>query len=247
MTDPTVPEPPEAAPGEATSERVRGIFSNIADSYDSFNLLSSFGIDRHWRSRAVELSRLKRGERVLDLCAGTGDLSVAYAKTGVPAEVVGTDFVPEMLAVAERKIGKVSGRVLLSFSQADAQDLPFEDRSFDVISVAFGVRNLPDRAANFREARRVLKTGGRYVILEFSRPPFPPFRWFYHAYLAFVIPVLGSMLSGGDRASFQYLNDSILRFPNQAALAAELRAAGFTAIDWKNLTFGIVAVHVATV
>jgi len=247
VTEPTAPEPREAAPGEATSERVRGIFSGIATNYDAFNLLSSFGIDRIWRRRAVGLSRLRKGERVLDLCAGTGDLSLVYAKTGLPSEVLGTDFVPEMLAVAEGKVGKVASGVPVRFSQADAQDLPFDDRSFDVVSVAFGVRNLPDRAANFREVRRVLKPGGRYVILEFSRPPFPPFRWLYHAYLRLVIPTLGSLLSGGDRASFQYLNDSILRFPNQPALAAELRAAGFDVVDWNNVSFGIVAVHVATV
>jgi len=247
MTQPLAPGGTDPAPGEATTERVRGIFSGIADSYDTFNILSSMGIDRLWRRRAVRLARLKPGDRVLDLCAGTGDLSFAIARTGVPAEVVGTDFVPEMLAVAERKLGSRGAGCPLSFSQADAQDLPFEDDTFDVATVAFGVRNLPDRSANFAEVKRVLRPGGRYVIVEFSRPPFFVFRWAYHAYLRIVIPTLGSLLSGGDRASFQYLNDSILRFPDQPHLAAELREAGFSAIDWHNLTFGIVAVHIATV
>lgn len=247
MTEPLAPEGREPAPGEATTERVHGIFSGIADSYDTFNILSSMGIDRLWRRKAVRLARLKEGERVVDLCAGTGDLSFALARTGLPSEVVGTDFVPEMLQVAERKLAKRRTGSPVSFSPADAQDLPFDDASFDVATVAFGVRNLPDRAANFAEVRRVLRPGGRYVIVEFSRPPFFLFRWGYHAYLRVVIPTLGAALSSGDRASFQYLNDSILRFPDQQSLAAELRAAGFSAIDWHNLTFGIVAVHIATV
>jgi demethylmenaquinone methyltransferase / 2-methoxy-6-polyprenyl-1,4-benzoquinol methylase len=232
------------APGQPTAERVQGIFSLIADKYDLFNILSSFGIDRSWRRAAVRAANLKTSSRVLDLCAGTGDLSLALARQGRPAEVVGTDFVPEMLAVAEQKARGFEGRTKVSFSVADAQDLPFPDSSFDVATVAFGVRNLPDRAANFAEVMRVLKPGGRYVILEFSRPSFAPWRWFYHLYLRLVIPAIGGLLTR-DRASFVYLNDSIRSFPAQAALSAELRAAGFTAISWEDRTGGVVAIHVA--
>ncbi len=232
------------AAGEPTAERVRGIFSLIADRYDLFNILSSFGIDRSWRRAAVQAANLKTSSRVLDLCAGTGDLSLALARQGRPAEVVGTDFVPEMLAVAEQKARGFRGRTKVSFSVADAQDLPFPDSSFDVATVAFGVRNLPDRSANFAEVMRVLKPGGRYVILEFSRPSFAPWRWFYHLYLRLVIPAIGGLLTR-DRASFVYLNDSIRSFPAQGALAAELRHAGFTAISWEDRTGGIVAIHVA--
>jgi demethylmenaquinone methyltransferase / 2-methoxy-6-polyprenyl-1,4-benzoquinol methylase len=232
------------APGQPTAERVQGIFSLIADKYDLFNILSSFGIDRSWRRATVRAANLKTSSRVLDLCAGTGDLSLALARQGRPAEVVGTDFVPEMLAVAEQKAHGFEGRTKVSFSVADAQDLPFPDSSFDVATVAFGVRNLPDRAANFAEVIRVLKPGGRYVILEFSRPSFAPWRWFYHLYLRLVIPTIGGLLTR-DRASFVYLNDSIRSFPAQAALSAELRAAGFTAISWEDRTGGVVAIHVA--
>lgn len=244
MTEPGDLPVDTPAPGEATTDRVAGIFGRIADSYDSFNLLSSMGIDRTWRKAAVRAAKLTTGMRVLDLCAGTGDLSIALARTGLPREVVGTDFSPEMLAVAERKVEEFQGSAI-SFSVADAQQLPFADNSFDVVTVAFGVRNLPDRMANFREVHRVLKPGGRYVILEFSRPPFGPWRGVYHFYLRNVIPTLGGMLSGGDRESFQYLNDSILRFPDQPKLASELRSAGFCAIDWANHTGGIVAIHTA--
>ncbi len=235
---------PTPSSGEPTPERVKGIFSLIARRYDVFNALSSFGIDRLWRRDAVAAARLTRTSRVLDLCAGTGDLSLALARLGRPAEVVGTDFVPEMLEIAKRKGRAYKGRTSLTFEVADAQDLPYSDASFDVVTVAFGVRNLPDRAANFAEVYRVLKPGGRYVVLEFSRPRFAPWRWFYHAYLRFVIPTIGGLLTR-DRASFVYLNDSIRAFPDQAALAAELRQTGFSAISWEDRTGGVVAIHVA--
>lgn len=245
MTEARTEDRENPAPGEATTERVRGIFGRIAGSYDTFNLFSSLGFDRLWRRAAVSAARLQPGARVLDLCAGTGDLAFALAAAGIAEEVVATDFAPEMLAVAERKAERALGSTRVSFSVADAQSLPFPDASFHVVTVAFGVRNLPDRAANFAEVHRVLRPGGRYVILEFSRPPFAVWRALYHIYLRSVIPLLGSMLSGGDRASFRYLNDSIRRFPDQPALAAELRAAGFSAIDWANRTGGIVAIHTA--
>jgi demethylmenaquinone methyltransferase/2-methoxy-6-polyprenyl-1,4-benzoquinol methylase len=149
-----------------------------------------------------------------------------------------------MLEVGREKAAAYEGETKIEFQVVDAQDLPFPDESFDVVTVAFGVRNLPDRAANFREVHRVLAPGGRYVVLEFSRPPFAVFRAFYHFYLRTVIPFLGGRLTG-DRESFQYLNDSILAFPGQVALAGELHRAGFAEVRWHNLTFGIVAVHVA--
>jgi demethylmenaquinone methyltransferase/2-methoxy-6-polyprenyl-1,4-benzoquinol methylase len=240
MPDPTAPQP-----GQPTTDRVRNIFSKIAPDYDRFNALSSMGTDKGWRKRTVALAELRRDSVVLDLAAGTGDLTMALARQARPARIVSTDFVPEMLEVAKEKAARYDGPTTIEFAIADAQDLPFDDASFDVVTIAFGVRNLPDRAANFREVVRVLKPGGRYLVLEFTRPPFPPFRAAYHAYLRTVIPALGGMVAG-DRASFEYLNESILAFPRQVALAAELHKAGFSAVSWHNLTFGIVAVHVAT-
>lgn len=238
-------QPVAPRPGEATTERVRSIFSRIAPDYDRFNALSSLGADRGWRKKTVALAGLERTSRVLDLAAGTGDLTMALARQGRPESVLSTDFVPEMLEVAKAKAARYQGPTRIEFAIADAQDLPFDDATFDVVTIAFGVRNLPDRAANFRDVFRVLKPGGRYLILEFTRPPFPPFRAAYHAYLRTVIPTLGGMVAG-DRASFEYLNESILAFPRQVALAAELHKAGFTSVSWHNLTFGIVAVHIAT-
>ncbi|TDB38704.1 MAG: bifunctional demethylmenaquinone methyltransferase/2-methoxy-6-polyprenyl-1,4-benzoquinol methylase UbiE [Actinobacteria bacterium] len=232
------------APGQPTTDRVKGIFTNIAPSYDLFNILSSFGIDRLWRRATVRLAQPNHRSVMLDLAAGTGDLTMAFARLGRPASILSTDFVPEMLEVGKKKAATYEGSTKIDFAVVDAQDLPFDDERFDIVTIAFGVRNLPDRAANFREVRRVLKPGGRYVILEFTRPPSPLIRWFYHAYLRVVIPNLGGLLTG-DKPSFQYLNDSIRAFPAQLALASELHAAGFTRVNWHNLTFGIVAVHIA--
>jgi demethylmenaquinone methyltransferase/2-methoxy-6-polyprenyl-1,4-benzoquinol methylase len=234
----------DVAPGRPTAERVRGIFSQIADKYDVFNALASMGIDRSWRRALVRAAAMTPTSRVLDLASGTGDVAFALANTGIPAEVVATDFVPEMLAVAEKKSAERPPAVPVSFSVADAQELPFEDGSFDVVTVAFGVRNFPERERNFAEVLRVLKPGGRYIILEFSRPPFAPWRGVYHVYLRQMIPLIGGVLTG-DRAGFVYLNDSIRQFPTQPALAAELKAAGFSAVSWSDMTGGIVALHTA--
>jgi demethylmenaquinone methyltransferase/2-methoxy-6-polyprenyl-1,4-benzoquinol methylase len=238
-----MPEP-DIAPGRPTSERVRGIFSKIAGRYDVFNAMASMGIDRSWRRELVRTCALTPSSRVLDLASGTGDVAFALANLGHPAEVVATDFVPEMLAVAETKAAENPPAVPVSFSVADAQELPFDDESFDVATVAFGVRNFPDRPRNFAEVLRVLKPGGRYVILEFSRPTFAPWRRVYHVYLRHAIPAIGGMLTG-DRDGFVYLNDSIRQFPTQPALAAELRQAGFQQVSWKDLSGGIVALHTA--
>jgi demethylmenaquinone methyltransferase/2-methoxy-6-polyprenyl-1,4-benzoquinol methylase len=234
----------QPTPGRPTTERVQGIFSSIADRYDVFNAMASLGIDRGWRRQLVRACALGPDSRVLDLCSGTGDVAFALAEQGRPGEVVATDFVPEMLAVAEKKAAERRLETPVLFSVADAQDLPFPDESFDVVTVAFGVRNLPERERNFTEVLRVLKPGGRYVILEFSTPGFAPWRAIYHVYLRQAIPAIGGVLTG-DRAGFVYLNDSIRQFPSQPQLAAELREAGFSAIAWKDLTGGIVALHTA--
>ncbi len=241
-----MPKDVDSQAGTPTTDRVKHIFSTIAPSYDTFNVLSSFGIDRLWRRATVRLAAPESTSAVLDLAAGTGDLTMAFARLGKPASVLSTDFVPEMLEVGKRKAAKYQGPTKIDFAVVDAQDLPFGDTTFDIATIAFGVRNLPERDRNFAEVRRVLKPGGRYVILEFSRPTLAPFRVFYHFYLKTVIPFLGGLLTR-DRASFQYLNDSIRAFPPQERLADELRAAGFANVEWHNLTFGIVAVHVASV
>lgn len=235
---------PESPSAEPSVDRSREIFSRISRRYDLVNALVSFGIDGSWRRVTVRSASPGPESRVLDLAAGTGDLTLAMARLGSPAEIVSTDLVPEMLEIARRKAKGYDGRARLSFQVADAQSLPFGDSAFDIVTVGFGVRNMPDRAANFREVRRVLRPGGRYVILEFSRPPLRLWRALYHVYLRVVVVGLGGLVSG-DRASYRYLNDTIRSFPDQASLAEELRAAGFSQVSWRDLSGGIVAVHTA--
>lgn len=242
MDEPKVTGTDNVASGLTNTERVSAIFARIAPGYDAFNAVASFGIDRLWRRVLVRMAALTPRSRVLDLAAGTGDLSLALARRGKPASVLGTDFSPEMLEVAAHKGERYEGATDLRFEVQDAQALTLADASFDVVTVAFGVRNFPDRAANFREVLRVLAPGGRYLVLEFSRPPFAPFRALYHLYLNVGIPLIGGLLTH-DRASFVYLNRSIRSFPAQQALAAELREAGFRDVSWRNLTFGVVAIH----
>jgi demethylmenaquinone methyltransferase/2-methoxy-6-polyprenyl-1,4-benzoquinol methylase len=235
-----------AEPGRPTEDKVKGIFSQIAPTYDLVNILASAGLDRGWRRRAVRLARPGVDTRVLDLAAGTGDLTMAMARIGKPAEIVATDFVPEMLEVAGPKIAAYDGPTRITSQVADAQDLhQFADDSFNVVTVGFGVRNLPDRMANFREVHRVLAPKGRYVVLEFTTPPLAPVRGIYYWYLGTVVPTLGGMVSG-DKPAYQYLNDSIRQFPDQRRLADELLEAGFASVEWHDLTQGIVAIHVAT-
>ncbi len=236
----------QLAPGQPSAERTKRIFANIAPSYSLFNTLSSFGLDHWWRHRAVRLAALTPTSEVLDLAAGTGDLTLALARQGRPRSILATDLVPEMLEVGRRQIGRYRGCTSINFAVVDAQDLPFADASFDTVTVAFGVRNMPDRAANFGEVRRVLRPGGRYVILEFSQPSLGPLRPLYEFYLNRIIPLLGHLLTR-DRASYEYLKDSILGFPSHDVLATELTAAGFVSVTWERLTFGTVSVHVAEV
>lgn len=249
MTDmmPTTPRHEEQLePGQASAERTKRIFSTIAPRYTLFNTISSFGLDRLWRRTAVRMAALTPESEVLDLAAGTADFTLAIARHGKPRSILATDLVPEMLEVGRHAVARYHGDTLIDFAVVDAQDIPYPDASFDVATVAFGVRNMPDRAANFREVRRVLRPGGRYVVLEFSQPSLGVLRPLYGFYLHRVIPLLGSLI-GHDRASYEYLSASIDAFPAHQALTDELMAAGFSSVAVRRMTFGAVAVHVATV
>ncbi|HEY5548648.1 MAG TPA: class I SAM-dependent methyltransferase [Coriobacteriia bacterium] len=237
--------PAAAEAGRPTTEKVRGVFSRIARRYDMMNSVISMGLHHRWRRRTVAEAGLTPGCVVLDVAAGTGDLALEFARTGLPAKVVVTDFVSEMLDIARVKAEGFSGPTELVFEIQDGQALTLPDGSFDVVSVSFGVRNMPDRTAGFREALRVLKPGGRYLILEFTAPSSWWFRPLFKLYTGAIVPLLGGLLAG-DRASYQYLNDSIMQFPPAGLLAAELRKAGFAQARWIPMLFGAVNLHVAT-
>lgn len=237
-------ETPQLRFGDVTDRkragRISRMFDRIAPTYDLLNHLLSANVDMRWRRHAVQRLALTGTERVLDACCGTGDLSLALLDGGA-GEVVGTDFAPAMIELAREKGG---GRI--RFEVADTTALPFHDASFDVATVAFGVRNLENLDAGLRDLRRVLKPGGRLAVLEFSRPSNPLFRTVYHTYFMIVLPMIGNLVSGGADNAYTYLPRSVLSFPGPDALAARMRSAGFAKVEWTALSMGIACLHIAT-
>jgi demethylmenaquinone methyltransferase/2-methoxy-6-polyprenyl-1,4-benzoquinol methylase len=228
---------------EAASRWVRGMFGRIAGRYDLLNHLLSFNLDKRWRARAVErvADVLERpGARVLDLCCGTGDLLLSLeARRG--SAVLGSDFCHPMLLEAQRKI---SGRGMRSpLFEADALALPLRADSLDLITVAFGFRNLANYRSGMTELARVLKPGGVLAILEFSQPGNRIFGMLYGFFSTRVLPWVGGLVSG-SREAYSYLPESIQKFPGAQELAYQLRAAGFKSVEFEPLTFGAVALHV---
>lgn len=220
------------------------MFGAIARRYDLLNHLLSLNADTGWRRRAAgELALGGRG-RILDLCGGTGDLSVAAARAEPGAFVVCCDFAHPMLALAGPKFEKMGVEGRCARIEADALRLPFASESFDGIVVGFGVRNLADLDAGFREMLRVVRPGGRLVVLEFSAPDDGVLGRAYRFYLSRILPRIGDSASGRT-GPYRYLARTIAEFPEPPALAGRLREAGFAAVGWTRLTFGIVCVHVA--
>ena len=219
--------------------RISTMFDRIAPTYDVLNHLLSGNTDVRWRKQAARQLGLTGSERVLDVCCGTGDLAVAMLDGGA-GEVVGTDFAPAMVEIAKEKAGERIG-----FQVADTTRVPFADESFDVATVGFGVRNLEDMDAGFREMHRVLKPGGRFLILEFSRPPNPVFRAVYHTYFMIVLPMIGNLVSGGADNAYTYLPRSVMAFPGPNALSDRLKRAGFSRVDVTRLSLGIACIHIA--
>jgi len=222
---------------------VNSMFGRIAHRYDLTNRILSGGIDVYWRFRLVEAVRRTQPTNILDLATGSGDVAFALAR-GLPAgrTILGMDFCAPMLVEAEEKKARVPelpSQVL--FQQGDALDLPFPEAAFDTVTMAFGFRNMADRARCLSEVRRVLRPGGTAFILEFSQP-WPVVRSLYYFHMRRLAPVLAGALTG-DRSAYEYLATSIAAFPNCAALTGEFEAAGFNPVQASTMTMGVVALH----
>lgn len=235
---------PRGVSGEQAASRwVRGMFGKIAGHYDLLNHLLSFNLDRRWRARTV--ARVAEvlewpGARVLDLCCGTGDVLLALEQRR-GASVLGSDFCHPMLVQARRKIAARSFHSPLF--EADALALPLGGSSLDLITIAFGFRNLANYEKGFAELLRVLKPGGRVAILEFSQPTNPAFAAAYGFFSGRVLPWIGGVISG-SREAYAYLPESIRKFSDAGGLAAQMRAAGFTRVEFERMTGGAVALHI---
>lgn len=210
------------------------MFDGVARGYDRTNAVLSVGNAALWRVATVRAVDPKPGERILDIAAGTGTSSVALAKTG--ADVIALDFSQGMVEEGRRRNPD------LQFVQGDAEKLPFGDAEFDAVTISFGLRNVQQPEVAIAEMLRVLKPGGRVVICEFSRPPLGVLRAGYHAYLRYVMPLIAGAASSNPEA-YRYLFDSIREWPDQTVLSQWLRTVGFTRVGYRNLSWGVVALH----
>jgi demethylmenaquinone methyltransferase/2-methoxy-6-polyprenyl-1,4-benzoquinol methylase len=225
--------------------RIRTMFGHIAPRYDLLNHLLSLNVDHWWRRRTTQLAPPDESGPILDLCTGTGDLALAYdraAQGRVP--IVGADFCPEMLRLAEAKIDRAGAAGRIRFLEADAQKLPFADGMFQLAAVAFGLRNVTDTDRGIREMIRVVRPGGRVAILEFSQPRGRLFSRLYRFYFRRILPVVGQMISRSKENAYSYLPASVLEFPDGEALAERLRHHGLTEVRYHPLTFGIATLYV---
>jgi demethylmenaquinone methyltransferase/2-methoxy-6-polyprenyl-1,4-benzoquinol methylase len=228
---------------DAKAGMVADVFHSVAARYDIMNDLMSAGIHRVWKRFTIELSGVRRGHQVLDIAGGTGDLAGKFAElVGADGQVVLADINDSMLRVGRDKLLDNGHAGNIEFVQADAQYLPFPDESFDCITIAFGLRNVTDKALALRSMLRILKPGGRLLVLEFSKPGNPLLSRAYDTYSFRVLPMMGRLVAN-DSDSYQYLAESIRMHPDQDTLKEMMEDAGFSRVEYHNMTGGIVALH----
>lgn len=226
----------------AKAGMVHGVFSRVASKYDIMNDLMSVGIHRLWKDAMMDWLAPRPGQRLLDVAGGTGDVAFRFLKRAPGATATVCDMTEPMLIEGQKRAEAEDMADRLSWVVGDAMALPFEDNSFDVYTISFGIRNVTRIPDALREAYRVLRPGGRLMVLEFSQIPNDMLQWLYDRYSFNVIPVMGQIVAN-DRDSYQYLVESIRKFPNQDTFAAMIREAGFANVKYRNLTLGIAALH----
>jgi demethylmenaquinone methyltransferase / 2-methoxy-6-polyprenyl-1,4-benzoquinol methylase len=226
--------------GTLPEPQVQAMFDRIAGVYDLMNSVMTAGLHHRWRTRAADMAGLSPGDRALDVATGTGDLAIELRRrVGPEGEVVGSDFSEAMLELARRKAPE------LRFEHGNALELPYDDDSFDAATVGFGARNFSDLPQGLREMARVVRRGGRVVILEITTPERPPLSWFFRLWFDRLVPLLGRF--AGDSDAYSYLPSSVRRFPNARGLAAAMSAVGMVDVRWLLTAGGIIAIHVGTV
>ena len=231
----------ESVDEQDKARRVRGVFDSVAPKYDVMNDLMSMGLHRAWKAYTVMVANVKEGQQVLDIAGGTGDLAMAFApKVGVSGRVVHTDINEAMLREGRNRL--IDAGVNLPTLVCDAEKLPFADASFDLVTVAFGLRNMTHKDVALSEMNRVLKAGGKLLVLEFSKVA-KPLEKIYDWYSFKVLPKLGKLVANDD-ASYQYLAESIRMHPGQEELKTMMRKGGFGHVDYHNMAGGVVALHV---
>ncbi len=227
---------------------ISAMFNNIAGSYDILNHLLSFGIDRYWRRVLVKRVIKRNPKKILDIACGTGDLTISLFKKGV--EVTGLDIADKMIAIAKKKSDKASkkysaGTCIPNYICCSADELPFENSTFDAVTIGFGIRNFENRGESLLEIRRVLKKGGTLAILEFATPKNKLWRSLFNVYFLKVLPLVGKVISK-DSHAYNYLPKSVESFPQYSEFAEELEHFGFESVDYQSLTGGVAILYIAS-
>jgi demethylmenaquinone methyltransferase/2-methoxy-6-polyprenyl-1,4-benzoquinol methylase len=230
---------------DKSGQRVQRMFGEIAPHYDRMNHLLSLNVDKYWRSWTVKKLQPVAGEPILDVCTGTGDLAIAFWRaTSGKSEIVAADFCREMLEIGRRKQTKAGIGAELTFVEADAQQLPFEDNRFAVVSVAFGLRNVADTDGGLAEMTRVCRPGGQVAVLEFSTPRWQPLRGLYLLYFRHILPRIGQFFAKNNSDAYEYLPATVAQFPDGERLAERMRGVGLKNVKYWPLTFGIATLYV---
>lgn len=223
--------------------QVEQMFDNIAPKYDFLNHFLSLGIDKLWRKKAIRILKTDQPKRILDVATGTGDFAIAASRLDVD-EIVGFDLSEQMIRVGEQKVKKLKLDSLIRFQKGDSEQMPFDDASFDAITVAFGVRNFETLQKGLDEFYRVLRNGGVAIILEFSKPKYFVFKQLYRFYFFHILPFIGGLVSK-DASAYSYLPESVMAFPDDQEMLDILTGTGFSEVSQKRLTFGIATIYIA--